>query len=170
MKSKITGSTSRPIEVPRKPLIQAAGDLNDRSENFWKLQCAELTKEKDVLKSQVENLKKMVKEQSSLRQGQIEMLATNQLEIAKYQDEVKNLKAELNKTKLEISQLRRSNRNSTNSNNRHPNMNKVFRKKRLLEEENQNLSSQLTKMSDENFALSMKMNKNMGIMLNILGQ
>ena len=52
-------------------------------------------KEKDILKNQVQNLKKMVKEQSGLRQEKIELqlqTVTEKLaaERAQYEDEVEN--------------------------------------------------------------------------------
>ena len=166
-------STPKPIEASRKRLMPS-----DKSENFWKLQCADLTKEKDVLKNQVQNLKKMVKEQSGVRQEKIELqletvtekLLAEQVKSAQFKDELENAKAELNKKKQEIGQLRRSTRNSTNSNHRHPNMNNVFKKKRLLEEENQHLSSMIAKLSGEKLDLSMKMMKNIELIKSMLGK
>ena len=165
-------STPKPIEASSKQFMPP-----DKSENFWKLQCADLMKEKDVLKNQVQNLKKMVKEQSGVRQEKIELqletvtekLHAEQVKSAQFKDELENVKAELNKKKQEIGQLRRSTRNSTNSNHRHPNMNNVFKKKRLLEEDNQHLSSTIAKMSGEKLDLSMKLMKNIEIIKSMLG-
>ena len=166
-------STPKPIKASSEKLTPP-----DKRENFWKLRCADLTKEKDVLKNQVQNLKKMVKEQSDVRQEKIELqletvtekLLAEQVKSAQFKIELENVKAELNKKKQEIGQLRRSTRNSNNSNHRHPNMNNVFKKKRLLEEENQHLTSMIAKMSGETLDLSMKMMKNIEIIKSMLGK
>ena len=161
------------IDASRKPLSQA--DINDKCENFWKMQCADLMKEKDILKNQVQNLKKMVKEQSGIRQAKIELelqTVTEKLaaERAQYKDEVENLKAELNRKKLEISQLRKSNRNSTNSNHKHPNMNSVFKKLRISEANNENLSSQIDTLRVEKYSMMTKVMKTMKITRNLFGK
>ena len=124
-------STGMPIAASRKPLTQS--DLNDKTV-FWKMQYVELMKQKEILRKQVDNLKLMVKDKKEIS----EKLAAEQASSSQYQEEIKKLKAEVNRKRQEILQLKRNGRNSKPI-QKHPNMNKVFKEKRLLASELEDL-------------------------------
>ena len=117
--------------------------------------------ENRILKSQVENLKELLKELPSLRRDN--KVLTDQS--TKHEAEIELLKSELNRCKQENNKLMTDNRTlKTILNPQQRNLNGVYKSRRILEKKNENLQKELKDIKEDFNSLGVKSLKNTRIL------
>ena len=113
-------------------------------------------RENHILKKQVENLKSLLRELPALRREKKELSAL----ITKHEAENESLKTKLEKSETENVKLIKTNRELKTENPQQRHMNGVYKSRRLLEQKNENLASQIEDLKKECTTWCLKDSKN----------
>ena len=159
-------STGEPIEADKVPVLQA--ELEEKT--YWKTSFFEeqrrrresdrsldtCQRENHILKKQVENLKSLLGELPDLRREKKKLSAV----VTKFETESESLKTKLIRSEIEIAKLIKANRELKTENPQQRHMNGVYKSRRLLEQKNENLASQIEDLKQECTTLCVKDSKN----------